>query len=90
MAVNIATVNKIRRACEAVRDLVSEARPRGPLADLPNKRRGHVSRTGKWLLRAIGEMIHDDKRLVGLLGEFAMEPPISDEALDRLVEANQE
>ena len=74
MPLNLTDVNRVRRACEAVRDLVEIAQPRKSLCHIDRKLVANVSSRGKWLLRALGEMIHADPQLKGLLDEFAVEP----------------
>lgn len=87
-SLQLSTVNRVRRAAEAVRDLIEECRPRGPLAEVERKRVAHVSRTAKWLQRAIGNMIADDERLRSVLGEFAVEDTRpTDEQLDAMAES---
>lgn len=85
-AYELRTINRIQRAAEALKDLIETAQPRGPLSDLPRKRTAHVSRTAKWCLRAIGNMIHDSERLNAVLAEWAIEPEPTDAELDARAE----
>lgn len=84
MKLNVTQVNAIDRACVVVAELIDLSQPRGPLCDLPRKRVSQVSRTAKWLQRALGELIHDNPQLMGLLAEYAVKPPPTDEELDEI------
>ena len=89
MAVNLRTIAKIVRAVTAVQELVEAARPRGDLAECKRQRVAHVSRTGKWLLRALGHMIHDDKSLLANLPEYAVKPDPTNDELDQQAAARE-
>lgn len=83
-SIHLETVNKVRRAALAVRDLIEECAPRGRLNSVTRKRVAHVSRTAKWLNKALGNMIATDRQLLALLPELAIAAEPTDEELDAI------
>jgi hypothetical protein len=74
-AVSVTTVNKIRRACEAAKDVADAAALRGELNNLPRKGVAQVGKAARSLLNALGHMIHGDERLMAVLSEWAVQSP---------------
>ena len=87
MTMNLQTIDTIRRAAQAVADLREAAQPQGTLCHLDRKRVGQVLRTTKWLLNAIGHLVHDAPELLAVLPELSVAPPMTDEELDAAIEA---
>lgn len=83
---NLSTVNDLERAIKHVENIIELAKVRGRLCESPRKRVAHVSRTAKWLRKAIGDLIRECPHLRKHLSQFASEGEPTDAELDAACE----
>lgn len=82
--VNATHVCDLDLATGHVEKLIYLAKIRGALAGVDRKRVAQMSRTAKWLRKAIGNMVFTDPQLLQLLPKLAIKPELTDAELDAL------
>lgn len=80
----------LERICLAADDAVALCRPGGPLAALPRARVAQVSRTAKWLRRALGQLVSRDAGLAAALARYVVPDDPTDAELDALARKLEE